>query len=144
MIYLLLGSNIEDAKGRAFYLSEARRLLSEKLQVELYCTEIIETEAVGFEGGAFLNQVVKADYPIDNEDDALKLLNVCQGIEIAIGRPAHSAVYNARGERVYSDRVIDIDILDIDGFTMENERLRIPHPQVEEREFAGRLLKLCK
>lgn len=55
MIILSLGSNLGD---REAYLGTARRKLEEAVRAKLICTEVIKTEAIGFEGGEFLNQIV--------------------------------------------------------------------------------------
>ena len=55
MIFLSLGSNLGD---RAENLRVARELLAEELNVSLIGSCLLETEAIGFTGPAFLNQVV--------------------------------------------------------------------------------------
>ena len=134
MIYLLLGTNLGD---REWNLEQAKSLLSQEFRTDMLCSEIMETEAVGFEGPDFLNQIVAFDAPVGCEE----LLDICQGIEVQMGRPAHEAKFDSSGRRIYHDRIIDIDILFFNDMAVRSDRLVIPHPQVEERPFVGKLLK---
>lgn len=134
MIYLLLGSNKGDREGN---LAAARKLLSEKLQTGLRCSEVLRTEAIGFDGAEFLNQAVA----FDKEIDPLELLELTQACEIELGREPHGAEFDAEGCRVYRDRTIDIDILRINELQIHTERLEIPHPQIWSRPFVKILLE---
>ena len=133
MIYLVLGSNLGD---RAWNLEQAKALLAEALRTDMLCSEILETEAVGFEGPAFLNQAVCFESDITPE----ALLDLCQEIEVKLGRPAHEAEYDAAGRRIFHDRTIDIDILLFNGLEIHTDRLDIPHPQLWERPYVKELL----
>ena len=162
MIYLLLGTDMGDREAN---LSRARELLAEQLgkarlveqkgerqaeqnrerrgecgdgTVVLKCSEAMETEAIGFEGPAFLNQVVA----FDGDFEPYELLRRCQAVEIAMGRPAHRARYNADGRRIYAPRIIDIDILHLNGVLMDEPELTIPHPQVFSRLFVQTLMQM--
>lgn len=134
MIYLSLGTNIGD---REWNLDRARALLAEELRTDLICSEVMETEAVGFEGPDFLNQVVAFQSGMEPEE----LLDICQGVEKAMGRGEHQAEFDTQGRRIYHDRVIDIDILLFNDRKISTPRLTVPHPQVEERPFIRELLK---
>ena len=133
MIYLVLGSNLGD---RAWNLEQAKALLAEALRTDMLCSEILETEAVGFEGPAFLNQAVCFESDITPE----ARLDLCQVIEVKLGRPAHEAEYDAAGRRIFHDRTIDIDILLFNGQEIHTGRLDIPHPQLWERPYVKELL----
>ena len=133
MIYLVLGSNLGD---REWNLEQALALLAEGLKVDMLCSRVLETEAVGFDGPAFLNQAVCFDSNIEPE----ALLDLCQDIEVRLGRPRHEAEYDAQGRRVFHDRTIDIDILRYDDREIHTERLTIPHPQLWERPYVQELL----
>ncbi len=54
------------------------------------------------------------------------LLGVCLGIEAAMGRIR--TIKNG-------PRVIDIDVLLCEGFTLDTEELTVPHPLMGERDF---------
>lgn len=136
MIYLLLGSNLGD---REACLNAACGMLEDALKVSLRRSAVMETEALGFEGPAFLNMAVAFDAP--EGLTPIKLLNLCQRIEAALGRPRHKAAFDADGRRIYTSRTIDIDILKYDALVRNTKRLTLPHPQIESRPFAAQLLK---
>ena len=133
MIYLVLGSNLGD---REWNLEQALALLAEGLKVDMLCSRVLETGAVGFEGPAFLNQAVCFESDIAPE----ALLDLCQAVEVKLGRPRHEAEYDAAGRRVYHDRTIDIDILKYNDLELHTDRLDIPHPQLWERSYVQELL----
>ena len=136
MIVLLLGSNLGD---REACLNAACAMLEDALQVDLSRTAVMETEAIGFSGPAFLNMAVAFEAPAGLTP--VRLLNLCQTVEVALGRPRHKAAYDADGKRVYASRTIDIDILKYDNVECSTARLTLPHPQVYSRPFAAALLK---
>ena len=133
MIYLALGSNLGD---REWNLEQALALLAEGLKVDMLCSRVLETEAVGFTGPAFLNQAVCFESDIAPE----ALLDLCQDIEVKLGRPHHQPEYDAAGRRIFHDRTIDIDILKYNELEIHTDRLDIPHPQVWERPYVQELL----
>ena len=136
MIVLLLGSNLGD---REACLNAACGMLEDALKVSLRRTAVMETEAIGFEGPAFLNMAVAFETP--EGLTPVRLLNLCQKVEVALGRPRHKAVYDKDGRRVYASRTIDIDILKYDDVVRSTKRLTLPHPQIYSRPFAAALLK---
>ena len=133
MIYLVLGSNLGD---REWNLEQAKALLAEALKVDMLCSQVLETEAIGFDGSAFLNQAVCFDCAIEPE----VLLDICQDIEVRLGRPRHQPEYDAQGRRIFHDRTIDIDIVLFDDCQIHTDRLTIPHPQLWERPYVKELL----
>ena len=137
MIYLLLGTDMGDRRAN---LGRARELLQKELGVSLYRSPEMETEAVGFDGPDFLNQIVA----FDGDFEPYNLLRRCQAVEIAMGRPAHKAAFDSEGRRIYSPRIIDIDILHLNGVVMDEEDLTIPHKQIFTRPFVKQLLQNFK
>ena len=133
MIYLILGSNLGD---REWNLEQAKALLAEALKVDMLCSQVVETEALGFDGAPFLNQAVCLACDLSPE----ALLDLCQDIEARLGRPRHEPQYDAAGRRIYHDRTIDIDILLYNDQEIHTERLNIPHPQLWERPYVKGLL----
>ena len=133
MIYLVLGSNLGD---REWNLEQAKALLAEALKVDMLCSQVLETEAIGFDGAAFLNQAVCFDCAIE----PVALLDICQDIEVRLGRPRHQPEYDAQGRRIFHDRTIDIDIVLFDDRQIHTDRLTIPHPQLWERPYVKELL----
>ncbi len=103
----------------------------------------------------FLNQALI----VETHLSPIELLDATQRIEQELGRPKGAAsgeltstasAVRRRGwrlsawfrfakpahARVYTSRPIDIDILFYDDLVMQTERLTIPHPLIQDREFA--------
>jgi len=68
------------------------------------------------------------------EMEPLEVLDICKGIEKRMGRDL-SVRYDERGKRIYSDRVIDIDIIYFGERIIDTPRLTIPHPRAAVRPF---------
>ena len=139
-VYLILGSNMGDRRRN---LSIATSLLVTSLAPWLFSdvreSEVLETEPWGMPEGTepFMNQAISFETTVPPED----LLKVCQWVEQKMGRPAHKAEYAPDGSRIYRPRIIDIDILLYGDRTVDTPTLKIPHPQIEERDYAKRLLR---
>ena len=112
-----LGSNLGE---RERYLREAIGSLSGVTAV----SSTYETEPVGGPGGQgpYLNLVVE----IDTDLTPRQLLGVCHRLEAAAGR--------VREER-WGPRTLDVDILWMDGVTVQEPDLEIPHPRMRQRNF---------
>ena len=74
---------------------------------------------------SFLNIVVS----IETQLAPFDLLDVTQKIEKLMGREKKCV------DGVYSDRIIDIDILLYDNIKMNTDRLILPHPGLKDRLF---------
>lgn len=121
--YLGIGTNLGD---RTSNLNSAVNLINEQAGHVLACSSFIETEPWGFNSdNAFLNAVVEIDTLHSPHD----LLRVTQEIERSMGR-MHKSVNG-----VYSDRIIDIDILLYGDLTVNDSELIIPHPLMWQRRF---------
>ncbi len=121
-IYFLLGGNIGN---REELLAKAVNKMTDQLGKLIQSSSLYETEPWGFTHDQnFLNQVVI----IDSELPALDVLDKTQAIEKELGR--------IRKTTQYCERTIDIDILFYGNEVIENERLSIPHPRIQERSFA--------
>ena len=131
-MYLLLGSNLGD---RAGHLERARKALDGLFGPALACSGVAETEAVGFSGPPFLNQVLC----YRTLRRPLTVLRLCKGIEREMGR-TDGPEFDAGGKRVYHDRIIDIDILRYGSVACETPELVLPHPQLRTRAFVAPLL----
>ena len=120
-IYFLLGGNIGN---REELLSNAISKMTNQLGKFIQASALYETEPWGFTHEQnFLNQVVV----FDSEFSALDILDKTQAIEKELGR--------IRKTTQYCERTIDIDILFYGDKQIENERLSIPHPKIQERAF---------
>ena len=121
--YLGIGTNLGDRAGN---LQGAVNLINEQAGHVLACSSFIETDPWGFSSdNAFLNAVVEIDTPHSPHE----LLRITQEIERLMGR-THKSVNG-----VYSDRIIDIDILLYDNLTVNDVDLTIPHPLIGQRRF---------
>ncbi|MBO4503409.1 MAG: 2-amino-4-hydroxy-6-hydroxymethyldihydropteridine diphosphokinase [Bacteroidales bacterium] len=121
-----MGSNVGD---RAGYLAQAIMLMAERVGRVVQCTPVTETPAWGFEAPPFLNQSVLMHTWLT----PIELLDELQAIERELGRSVKTRY--EEGHAVYSDRTIDLDILDYDGIAYHDERLTLPHPQIPHRDF---------
>ncbi len=114
--FLALGSNLGD---RAGYLRAAVDVMPDLVA----SSDVFETGAVGGpEQGAFLNMVVELDTDLGPHE----LLALCRALEAAAER--------VRTER-WGPRTLDVDVLWIDGITVDDPELEIPHPRMGERSF---------
>lgn len=115
--FLSLGSNLGDRRKQ---LAEAVGSLGTSVQA---VSPVYETDPVGGpDQGRFLNLVVELDTALSPRE----LLAVCHRLESAAGR--------VRQER-WGPRSLDVDIVWIDGITVDEPDLQIPHPRMHERRF---------
>ncbi len=115
-VYLGLGSNLGD---RLAQLRGAVSAIPELAAV----SPLYESEPVGGpEQGAFLNIVVL----LETWRTARELLNLCHELEQAANR-----------ERTvrWGPRTLDVDLLYIEGETVNEADLIVPHPRMHERNF---------
>jgi len=115
LVYLGLGSNIGD---RETYLFSAITALDVRQDINVNRTaSIYETDPlINQDQALFLNTVVELSTALDPEE----MLQVCQGIELMLGRP--------ETHEKYAPRVIDLDILAYETKMVELSHLIIPHP----------------
>ena len=144
-VYLGLGSN---QGNRELNLLKAMNLMDEAFGTHPErISRIIETPAWGFDGQPFLNFCVLYRLPRTGtpEEHATGILRQVKEVEKALGRNLDEPLFDAGGNRIYHDRIIDIDILCYGAFTICAENLIIPHPLIAERDFARKpLLEISK
>ncbi|MFA7116209.1 MAG: 2-amino-4-hydroxy-6-hydroxymethyldihydropteridine diphosphokinase [Bacteroidales bacterium] len=133
-VYILLGTN---QGNKEVNLSKASSLLVSTLGSHIFSplkkSSIHESEPWGYDSNeSFLNQAVEFETDLEPE----QVLALCKSCEARMGRNIKDPVYDERGERVYEDRIIDIDILLFGDRIIDTPKLVIPHPRLEEREFA--------
>ena len=128
-VYLGLGSNLGD---KAWNLSEAIRLIGERVGQVLRQSSFIVTEPWGFQSdNSFLNAVILCE----TDKTPREVLLLTQQIERDMGRRQKSVSVG------YADRIIDIDILLYDDLTIDEPDLKIPHPLMHQRDFVMRPLQ---
>jgi 2-amino-4-hydroxy-6-hydroxymethyldihydropteridine diphosphokinase len=120
--YLGLGSNVGD---RLEQLQTAVEALPRHAVQVLRSSSVYETEPVGLvlDQREFLNACVRVRTDLSPDE----LLDTCKAVERELGREA--------GGVRHGPRVIDIDVLLLDGVSYQSARLRVPHPTVVERRF---------
>lgn len=125
---LLLGSNLGD---RMQILESAAQSIEKEIGSILKSSSIHETEPWGFDSqDLFLNQAVL----VQTDLDPFEILDKIHRIESKLGR--------IRQKEQWVSRVIDIDILCCDQFSINTDTLSIPHARLHERGFA--LAPLCE
>jgi 2-amino-4-hydroxy-6-hydroxymethyldihydropteridine diphosphokinase len=115
--FLALGSNLGDRRA---YLREAVDALPDLVAV----SQLYETAPVGGpdDQGPYLNLVVE----LDTDRSPRELLEVCREREAAAER--------VRVVR-WGPRTLDVDVLWLDGVTVDEPDLVVPHPRMFERSF---------
>lgn len=127
--YILLTGS--DLFNRAANLAQALELIGSRIGEILQTSEVLETEAWGFDSDTrFLNQAVLVRSPLNPES----LLQEILKIEQEIGR--------IREQTQWVSRVIDIDILCAEQLIHHSNNLTIPHKYLHQRSFA--LVPLCQ
>jgi len=118
--FLCLGSNIGDRNKN---LEKALSLIEKKGAKIQKKSSVYETKPVDFPPQPwFFNQVVEVSAKLDPMD----LLNVIKKIEQQMGRKPTTQK---------EPRIIDIDILLAEKTVIRTEKLEIPHPRMEKRNF---------
>ena len=133
LVTLALGSNLGNRENN---LKVALNMLNIALGSQpVALSPILETEAIGFEGPSFMNQLVR----YRTAKSARTILEICKHIERQMGR-TDAPEYAEDESRIYHDRIIDIDILFYCKSRINTPELTIPHPQVESRPYIKELL----
>lgn len=136
-LYLSLGSNQGDRRKN---IEDAISCLNMELKTPYKAvSSFIETEPWGFESDEkFINAVVMYELELPEgynpEAQGLMILEICKNIERRMGRKGEPQ-YDERGERIYSSRPIDIDILLLGNDKIDCPELTVPHKHMYEREF---------
>ncbi len=121
MVYIALGSN----QGNRFdYIQQAIYKIESKIGVIKAVSNIYETPAQGFEGDSFLNACIG----VKTSFSPLKTLNLLLSIENEFGRKRNS-------QNRYTARPLDLDIILFSNKIINHPELKVPHPQMELRQF---------
>ena len=136
-LYLSLGSNQGDRRQN---IEIALSLLNIELGTPYKAvSSLIEIEPWGFESEQkFLNAAVHYELILPKgynpEAEGLMILEICKDIERRLGRTGKPE-YNGKGERIYCNRPIDIDILLFGDNKIDCPELTVPHKLMYERDF---------
>lgn len=122
-VYFGLGTNLGDKEHN---LRLAVRKIEERVGKVVSLSAFYATAPWGFSSEhTFLNAAVCVETLLP----PLSVLHLTQEIEREIGR-THKSVGG-----VYSDRVIDIDLLLYGDRVLDTPELKLPHPLMHERRF---------
>lgn len=120
--YLGLGSNMGDR--RAHLQAAVASLQARGIRVTS-CSAVYETDPVGelLDQRAFLNAAIRVTAGLEPE----QLLTVAKAVELELGRDP--------GAPRHAPRPVDVDLLLIDGLTLQRPDLRVPHRDLLQRRF---------
>lgn len=127
-IYLSLGTNLGDKEQN---LRTAIQEIEERIGKVISLSAFYATAPWGF---ASDNTFLNAALCVETSLSPLEVLKITQEIEREMGRVHKSA------NGVYSDRLIDIDLLlcfasDGTPVLLDTPELKLPHPLMQERRF---------
>ena len=118
-----IGSNVGDRQGFCRQAVDELKNSGE-IQVEAVSSLYETTPLGGPPQRSFVNLVVR----ISTEVHPRRLLELVKGIEKKMGREADQIRWGPR--------VIDLDVLAIDGVVVSEEDYEVPHARLTERRFA--------
>ena len=122
-VYVGLGTNLGDKEQN---LRDAVQKIEEQIGKVVSLSAFYVTAPWGFSSdNSFLNAAVC----VETKLSPLEVLQETQMIEKELGRTQKSV------NRMYSDRLIDIDLLLYGDKILQDERLSLPHPLMDERKF---------
>jgi len=129
-VILLLGTNLGDKKKN---LIEAKKLIKRQIGIIDENSEQVESEAIGFVSQhTFINEAIV----VYTKLSPLKILKKIKEIERNMGR------INESINNIYTDRIIDIDVIYYNKIIFKSNKLQIPHyKNIHERLFFNTLLK---
>ncbi len=116
-ILISVGSNID----RDYHTRAARTAL-EDVFLDVQCSSVYESEAVGFDGDAFYNLVVKATTP----RSLIEVCDILKRIEADNGR--------IHGDKKFCSRTLDLDLLTYDD-AITSEPVILPREEILYNAF---------
>ena len=122
-VYVSLGTNLGDKEAN---LHHAVRLIQDRIVEVTSLSSFYTTEPWGFTSpNTFLNAAACIETSLSPHE----ALAVTQQIERELGRLKKSS------KGIYSDRLIDIDLLLWDNLVLDTPDLVLPHPLMTQRDF---------
>lgn len=120
-VILSLGSN---QGNRLENIERCLQLIHQEVGTVIKVSRLYETPAWGFESDAFYNCALV----IHTTSSANKILSQVLKVEKKLGR--------VRSNKLgYQSRIIDIDLISFDEEIIDSEKLQIPHPLMQNRNF---------
>ena len=122
-VFIGVGSNL--GNRRAYY-QQALALMAGLPRTSIVrASSLYESEPIGEAKHWYVNGVVELETGLSPQ----QLLGRLQKIESALGRKR-----TARTKK-WASRTIDLDIVLFDKYVVNEERLKIPHPEMHRRRF---------
>lgn len=120
-VVLSIGSN---QGNRLENIESCIALIHQEVGTVIKVSKLYETPAWGFESDVFYNCALL----LHTTSSAQKILNQVLKVEKQLGRIRS----NQEG---YQSRIIDVDVIVFDDEVIETEKLHIPHPLMQNRNF---------
>lgn len=120
-VVLSIGSN---QGSRLENIQNCIDLIHQKVGSVIKVSKLYETPAWGFESDAFYNCALL----LYTNSSAQKILNQILKVEKELGRIRS----NQEG---YQSRIIDVDLIVFDDEIIDSEKLQVPHPLMQNRNF---------
>ncbi len=120
-VVLSIGSN---QGSRLENIQNCINLIHQNVGTVIQVSKLYETPAWGFESDAFYNCALL----LHTNSSAQKILNQILKVEKELGRIR----LNQEG---YQSRIIDVDLIAFDDEVIETEKLQVPHPLMQNRNF---------
>lgn len=120
-VILSLGTN---QGNRLENIKQCIQLIHQEIGTVVKVSKLYETPSWGFDGDAFYNCALV----VNSFSSAHKIINQILKIEKQLGRLR----IDSKG---YQSRIIDIDIIAFDSEIIDSEKLQVPHPLMQNRNF---------
>jgi len=120
-VVLSIGSN---QGNRLENIEKCIDLIHQNVGTVIQVSKLYETPAWGFESDAFYNCALL----LHTDSSAQKILSQVLKIEKELGRIRS----NQQG---YQSRIIDVDLIAFDHKIIDSEKLQVPHPLMQNRNF---------
>eukprot|EP00388_Colpodella_angusta_P006149 GDKJ01018425.1.p1 GENE.GDKJ01018425.1~~GDKJ01018425.1.p1 ORF type:complete len:504 (+),score=70.28 GDKJ01018425.1:30-1514(+) len=136
-VYLGLGSNL-GGKRRIEFIEKALFLLKKRIGPLKNSSCLYQSKPIGIVENSRPENFLNCAVLLETQLEPQIALNEIKKIERDLGR--NSVVQVINGERIYSSRTIDIDILMwndnvIDLTDTSGRHLTVPHPRLQHRDF---------
>lgn len=129
-LYLSLGTNLGDKEQN---LRMAVDKINGRIGKVISLSAFYVTAPWGFDSD---NSFLNAACCVETSFSVWEVLDTTRQIEQEIGRKSKSV------NRVYTDRLIDIDLLLYDDLIINTDKLTLPHPLMTRRDFV--MKPLCE
>jgi len=120
-VILSLGSNMGN---RLENIQLAIKSIHDTIATVINVSSLYETPAWGFDGESFYNCALV----LQTHKEAIQILEEVLALEIHLGR-------QRQPNEGYQSRVIDIDVITYNEEIIQTDRLKVPHPHMQNRLF---------